>query len=95
MKTAISIPDDIFKEVDHIAKTNKLSISEVFTAAIIEYLKFNKRNSELAQKNPQMTSKQLFDSINNAFPNDETNEDIAVRHKGKRHFMQTVLKERY
>jgi len=39
MKTAISIPDHIFEEVNKLAQENKTSRSQIFCAAVEEYLK--------------------------------------------------------
>ena len=38
MKTAVSIPDEIFKRVDRFARRAKRSRSEVFSAALVEYM---------------------------------------------------------
>jgi mRNA-degrading endonuclease RelE of RelBE toxin-antitoxin system len=38
MKVAISIPDDVFKEIDRIAKEQKTSRSRVFVSAAREYI---------------------------------------------------------
>jgi metal-responsive CopG/Arc/MetJ family transcriptional regulator len=38
MKTAVSIPDDIFEEVERLARREKRSRSEVFSAALREYV---------------------------------------------------------
>lgn len=38
MKTAISIPDAIFKQAEEIAKALKMSRSELYTTALKEYL---------------------------------------------------------
>jgi metal-responsive CopG/Arc/MetJ family transcriptional regulator len=38
MKTAISVPDDVFLRVDRFARTRRLSRSAVFTAAAEEYV---------------------------------------------------------
>jgi len=38
MKTAVSIPDDIFEKVDRFAHRAKRSRSEVFSAALREYM---------------------------------------------------------
>jgi metal-responsive CopG/Arc/MetJ family transcriptional regulator len=38
MKTAVSIPDDIFEKADRLAKRSKRSRSEVFAAALREYV---------------------------------------------------------
>ena len=38
MKTAVSIPDDIFEKAERLAKRAKRSRSEVFSAALREYV---------------------------------------------------------
>jgi metal-responsive CopG/Arc/MetJ family transcriptional regulator len=38
MKTAISIPDDLFKEVEEIVKEQHSSRNALFTIAVREYL---------------------------------------------------------
>ena len=38
MKTAVSIPDDIFEKVERLARRAKRSRSEVFSAALREYI---------------------------------------------------------
>jgi metal-responsive CopG/Arc/MetJ family transcriptional regulator len=38
MKTAVSIPDDIFHKAEKLAKRGQRSRSEVFTAALREYV---------------------------------------------------------
>ncbi len=38
MKTAISVPDDVFARVERLARRNRMSRSAVFSAAAEEYL---------------------------------------------------------
>ncbi len=38
MKTAVSIPDDVFEQVERLARRAKRSRSEVFSAALREYV---------------------------------------------------------
>jgi len=38
MKTAVSIPDEVFEKVDRFARRAKRSRSEVFSAALREYM---------------------------------------------------------
>ena len=38
MKTAVSIPDDVFEQVERLAHRAKRSRSDVFSAALREYL---------------------------------------------------------
>ncbi len=39
MKIAISIPDDVFEEVEKIAREQKISRSQVFVSAAREYIR--------------------------------------------------------
>ena len=82
MKTAISIPDEIFKEVNKIAKEHHYSRSEVFVIAVREYLK-------------KLRSKKLLDALNEAYSIAESSEDYKVRKRAKKRYGRTVLKERY
>jgi predicted transcriptional regulator len=38
MKTAISIPDDVFRRAERLAKQQKLSRSQLYTAALVRML---------------------------------------------------------
>ena len=38
MKTAISIPDGVFEEVEEFAKSSQMSRSQLFTVAVSEYI---------------------------------------------------------
>jgi metal-responsive CopG/Arc/MetJ family transcriptional regulator len=38
MKTAISVPDNVFAEADHLAKKLSKSRSQLYTEAMVEYL---------------------------------------------------------
>lgn len=38
MKTAVSIPDDVFEKVERLARRTRRSRSEVFSAALREYV---------------------------------------------------------
>jgi predicted transcriptional regulator len=38
MKTAVSVPDDLFAQVDRLARRSRRSRSEVYSAALREYL---------------------------------------------------------
>ncbi len=38
MKTAVSIPDDVFERVERLARRGRRSRSEVFSAALREYV---------------------------------------------------------
>jgi predicted transcriptional regulator len=49
MKTAISVPDDVFLRVDRFARTRRLSRSAVFTAAAAEYVQKH-RGDDITQR---------------------------------------------
>ncbi|MCI0485615.1 MAG: ribbon-helix-helix domain-containing protein [Blastocatellia bacterium] len=38
MKTAVSIPDDVFEQAERLARRMKKSRSELFSQAVVEYL---------------------------------------------------------
>jgi predicted transcriptional regulator len=38
MKTAVSVPDDVFEEAEQLARRTKRSRSEVYSRALAEYL---------------------------------------------------------
>ena len=79
-KTAISIPDEIFKEVNGFAKEHCCSRSEVFVTAVKEYLE-------------KVESKKLLDALNEAYADVETPEETKTRAKAKKRFAKTVLKD--
>ncbi len=80
MKTAISIPDDLFKKVDRFARQNKYSRSKVFIMAVRAFLE-------------KMENKKLLDDLNAAYSIEETDEERKVRELGKRHFAEIVSRE--
>jgi metal-responsive CopG/Arc/MetJ family transcriptional regulator len=51
MKTAISIPNEIFKTADSFARRKKLSRSAVFTIAVTEFLSHHQQEDVTAQLN--------------------------------------------
>ena len=82
MKTAISIPDDLFRAVDDVARKQKRSRSEVFVVATKEYLE-------------RLKSKAVLDSLNEVYSAAETSEDAEARKKATGYFKKHVLKEGY
>ena len=38
MKTAVSVPDDLFAQADHLARRTQRSRSELYSAALREYM---------------------------------------------------------
>ena len=51
MKTAISIPDDVFRTADSFARRRKLSRSAVFTIAVTEFLSHHRQDDVTEQLN--------------------------------------------
>lgn len=82
MKTAISIPDELFKEIEDFAAKHKYSRSEVFVIAVKDFLK-------------RLESRKLLDALNAAYSEDETPEEKTLREAGKKRYAKTVLKEKY
>lgn len=82
MKTAISIPDEIFKEIEKFAKEHNYSRSEVFAVAAREFIE-------------KLKSRQLLELLNKVYEDIETPEDAALRKKAIRHYAKKVLKEPY
>ncbi len=80
MKTAISIPDDIFKEIDRFAREHNYKRSEVFVIAVRDFLE-------------KMKSQNLLEALNKAYSDEESSEEKAFRQKSKKRFAAKVLKE--
>jgi predicted transcriptional regulator len=81
MKTAISVPDEVFREVDRVARERNSSRSEVIVTAVKEYLERRK-------------SDQLLNTLNQAYGTAETNEEYEVRKKTKKKYASTLRRER-
>lgn len=82
MKTAISIRDDIFKEVEVFAKEHHCSRSDVFSMATTEFLE-------------KIKSQKLLNALNEAYSGAESAEETELRKAGEKRYAKTVLKERY
>jgi len=82
MKTALSIPDEIFREVEKFAKEHHFSRSEVFVIAVKEFLK-------------KLESKKLLDALNNAYSDVESPEEKTLRVKSKKYYINRVLRNNF
>ncbi len=80
MKTAISIPDELFKEVEHFAGEHKCSRSQVFYLAVKEFMK-------------KVESQDLLNALNKAYSEEETVEEKTLRRKSKKYYSKKILKE--
>jgi metal-responsive CopG/Arc/MetJ family transcriptional regulator len=81
MKTAISIPDHIFEEVDKLAKENRTSRSHIFCVAIEEYLK-------------KIKAGKMLDTLNSVYASKETPEEKILRKKSKEYFGNQIVKHK-
>ncbi|HEV8660265.1 MAG TPA: ribbon-helix-helix domain-containing protein [Thermoanaerobaculia bacterium] len=71
MKTAVSVPDDVFEKVERLARRARKSRSEVFSAALREYV---------ARHAPD----EVTESMNAVCDNLNDHEDIFVAEAGRR-----------
>jgi metal-responsive CopG/Arc/MetJ family transcriptional regulator len=55
MKTAISIPDEVFSRAERFAQQQKISRSALFTAAVDEYLHHHRQNDVTRKLNEVYT----------------------------------------
>lgn len=81
MKTAISVPDEVFREVDRVARERHSSRSEVVVTAVKEYLERRKSN-------------ELLSALNQVYGTGETAEEYKVREKAKKRYGRALRKER-
>jgi metal-responsive CopG/Arc/MetJ family transcriptional regulator len=81
MKTAISVPDEVFREVDKVAQEQHSSRSEVIVTAVKEYLERRK-------------SDELLSALNQAYGTAETAEEYEVRRRAKKRYGKVLRKER-
>ena len=80
MKTAISIPDEIFEEVEKYSKEHRYSRSEVFVMAVREFLE-------------KLKSKELLNTLNEVYSEPESLEETTLREKSKKYYSKKILKE--
>ena len=82
MKTAISIPDELFQEIEEVAKKRKCSRSEILAVATREYLERAK-------------SKAMLDTLDEVYSDAETPELVKLRKKAIHHFGKHSAKDLY
>jgi len=78
MKIAISIPDNIFRDVKKVAEEQKRSRSEVIVEAVRQYLK-------------DLETRRIIDSLNEVYAIPETEEERATRAADLELYARTVL----
>jgi metal-responsive CopG/Arc/MetJ family transcriptional regulator len=77
MKTAVSIPDDVFEKVERLAKRGRRSRSEVYAAALREYV---------ARHSPD----EVTDAINRVCQEVDQTEDIKFLNAAARRLLKKV-----
>ncbi|MCU0244562.1 MAG: ribbon-helix-helix domain-containing protein [Acidobacteria bacterium] len=78
MKIAISIPDNIFREVKKLAEEQKRSRSEIIVEAVRRYIK-------------DLETVRMLDRLNEVYSTPETEEERATRAAGMELYARTVL----
>jgi len=78
MKIAISIPENIFREVKKIAEEQKRSRSDIFVEAVREYLR-------------KLESQHILNSLNEVYAVPETEEERDARTAALALFKRNVL----
>jgi metal-responsive CopG/Arc/MetJ family transcriptional regulator len=82
MKTAISIPDDLFEAVTRIAKETNSSRSKVLTEAAREYVQRRK-------------NRKLLLALNNAYSGEESSEEKELRKRFKKYYRSKISEEKW
>ncbi len=82
MKTAISIPDNIFKDIEKLSKELDIPRSQILTEAAKEYIE--------KQKN-----RNILEALNRAYSEKETKEEIKLRGKSKKHYTKLLKDEKW
>jgi metal-responsive CopG/Arc/MetJ family transcriptional regulator len=82
MKTAISIPDKMFREIEEVTKECDCSRSQVFVMAVREFLDRRK-------------SRNLLEKLNEAYGETEIPEETRSRQQAKRYHARKIRKESY
>jgi metal-responsive CopG/Arc/MetJ family transcriptional regulator len=79
MKIAISVPDEVFREVKRVAEEQKRSRSEVFVEAVKAYLE-------------KLESRRVLLALNEVYGRPETDEETKTRSADLELYKKTVLK---
>ena len=82
MKTAISIPDDLFESVEKLASELHLSRSRVFSDAVRNYIE-------------KLGNEKLLEELNKVYSEAETEEEINLRQLSKKHYGKLLKTEKW
>ncbi|MBI3608757.1 MAG: ribbon-helix-helix protein, CopG family [Nitrospirae bacterium] len=81
MKTAISIPDELFESVNKLAAKSGWSRSQVFVEAVKEYIE-------------KRRTRRILDALNRAYAGSETGDEVELREMGKRAYAKRLKAKR-
>jgi len=82
MKTAISIPDNIFEDIDKLSKELHRSRSQILTDAAREYIE-------------KLKNEKILKALNKAYLEEETEHETKLRRKGKKHYAKLLKGDRW
>jgi len=82
MKTAISVPDGMSREIEELTKEYDCSRSQVFVMAVREFLERRK-------------ARKLLESLNEVYGQAQTREEIDLRGHAKNYHGRKVRKDSY
>lgn len=77
MKTAVSIPDDLFNEIDRLAKERQCSRSEIIASAVKEFF-------------DRIHSRRILDALNEVYEETDSEEEKMIRRKAVRKFSKIL-----
>jgi metal-responsive CopG/Arc/MetJ family transcriptional regulator len=82
MKTAISVPDEMFREIEEFTKECDCSRSQVFVMAVREFLERRK-------------SKRILEALDVSYAETETPDEVEARRHAKGYHARKIRKEPY
>lgn len=82
MKTAISIPDDLFLTVEEMAKKLNVSRSRFFAEAVRDYI---------AKQN----NRELFKTLNKVYSEIDTKQEVKLRKRSKKYYSKLFEVEKW
>jgi len=82
VKTAISIPDDLFATVKEMSEKLNISRSQLFVKATKDYI--------ARQKN-----KELFETLNKVYSEIDTKQEVELRKQGKKRYSKLLEIEKW
>ena len=80
VKTAISLQEDLFKEVNHLASELHVSRSKLFVMAVKDFIK-------------KEESKNLLEQINSAFSDAPTSDEMVIQKKMRVKHAKNIMSE--